>query len=284
MQENGKSKTTLCIRMLQILNSGRIYKVSELANLLETNPRNIIEYKRELEDAGYFIVSIPGKFGGYQLDKSSIIPSLKLTEEEKKILQVASDYLNARGDFLDSSIYQKAMSKIFSSMNTLPLVDETFIIPGFTLVMSNEELHSRYTAIETCISNKKKISIDFLSTDNVVRTRVIHPYKLFMFNNAWFVIGYCELANDIRYFKLNRIESFTELNQKFRVLLSYTCISHPIKEWIHLVFFVDSVLIILKKCLNMFKIELQPFFSKTKIVIPINCRSLIFISCYFHTF
>ena len=45
MQENGKSKTTLCIRMLQILNSGRIYKVSELANLLETNPRNIIEYK-----------------------------------------------------------------------------------------------------------------------------------------------------------------------------------------------------------------------------------------------
>lgn len=221
MQENGKSKTTLCIRMLQILNSGRIYKVSELANLLETNPRNIIEYKRELEDAGYFIVSIPGKFGGYQLDKSSIIPSLKLTEEEKKILQVASDYLNARGDFLDSSIYQKAMSKIFSSMNTLPLVDETFIIPGVTLVMSNEELHSRYTVIETCISNKKKISIDFLSTDNVVRTRVIHPYKLFMFNNAWFVIGYCELANDIRYFKLNRIESFTELNQKFRVLLSY---------------------------------------------------------------
>ena len=221
MQENGKSKTALCIEMLQVLNSGRIYKVSELANLLETNPRNIIEYKRELEDAGYFIVSIPGKFGGYQLDKSSIIPSLKLTEEEQKILQVASDYLNARGDFLDYSIYQKAMSKIFSSMNTLPLVDETFIIPGVTLVMSNEELHSRYTAIETCISNKKKISIDFLSTDNVVRTRVIHPYKLFMFNNAWFVIGYCELANDIRYFKLNRIESFTELNQKFRVLLSY---------------------------------------------------------------
>lgn len=221
MQENGKTKTTLCINMLQLLNSGRVFKVSELANLLETNPRNIIEYKRELEDAGYFIVSIPGKFGGYQLDKSSIIPSLKLTEEEKKILQVASDYLNARGDFLDAELYQKAIAKIFSSMNTLPLVDETFIIPGVTLVMSNEELHKRYATIEKCISKKTKISIDFLSTDNVVRTRIIHPYKLFMFNNAWFVIGYCELANDIRYFKLNRIESFTEVNQKFRVLLSY---------------------------------------------------------------
>ena len=221
MQENGKTKTTLCINMLQLLNSGRVFKVSELANLLETNPRNIIEYKRELEDAGYFIVSIPGKFGGYQLDKSSIIPSLKLSEEEKKILQVASDYLNARGDFLDAELYQKAMAKIFSSMNTLPLVDETFIIPGVTLVMSNEELHRRYATIEKCISKKMKISIDYLSTDNVVRTRIIHPYKLFMFHNVWFVIGYCELVNDIRYFKLTRIEKFTELNQKFRVLLSY---------------------------------------------------------------
>ena len=40
-------KAASCIRMLQILNTGRIYKVSELAELLETNPRNIIEYKKE---------------------------------------------------------------------------------------------------------------------------------------------------------------------------------------------------------------------------------------------
>lgn len=39
-------KSALCIRMLQILNSGKIYKVSELADLLETNPRNILENKK----------------------------------------------------------------------------------------------------------------------------------------------------------------------------------------------------------------------------------------------
>ena len=63
-------KSAMCIQMLQILNSGRVYKASELADLLETNPRNIIEYKKELEEAGYYIISIPGKFGGYQLDKT----------------------------------------------------------------------------------------------------------------------------------------------------------------------------------------------------------------------
>ena len=65
-------KTALCIRMLQILNTGRIYKVTELAEILNTNPRNIYEYKKELDeisiDSGFYIETIPGKYGGYKLN------------------------------------------------------------------------------------------------------------------------------------------------------------------------------------------------------------------------
>lgn len=221
MQDNGKSKTTLCLEMLQILNSGKVYKVSELAELLETNPRNIVEYKKELSDAGYFIINIPGKYGGYKLDKTYTIPSLKFTEDEKRILQVASDYITAHGDFLDAQLYQKAMAKVFSSMAGMPKTEETPIIPGVTFTMSNEEINKRFNAIRACVDKKQKLSVDYLSVDNEVRTRVIHPYKLFIFHNAWFVIGYCELCKDFRYFKLTRIESFNVLPQKFRVSILY---------------------------------------------------------------
>lgn len=221
MQDNGKSKTTLCIEMLQILNSGRVYKVSELAEILETNPRNIIEYKKELGDAGYCIINIPGKYGGYKLDKTYLIPSLKFTEDEKRILQVGTDYITAGGDFLDVKLYQKAISKVFSSIASLPKTEETVIIPGVTLTMSSEEVNKRYNILQECIEKKQKISIDYLSADNEVRTRVIHPYKLFIFHNVWFVIGYCELCQDFRYFKLTRIESFNVISQKFRVSILY---------------------------------------------------------------
>ena len=41
--------------MLQMLNSGRTIKISEFAEEFETNPRNIIEYrKEELEKMGAF--------------------------------------------------------------------------------------------------------------------------------------------------------------------------------------------------------------------------------------
>ena len=39
-------KAAMCIKMLQILNTGRVYKVSELASLLDTNPRNVKKYKK----------------------------------------------------------------------------------------------------------------------------------------------------------------------------------------------------------------------------------------------
>ena len=221
MQENGKSKTALCIEMLQLLNSGRTYKVSELAEELETKPRNIIEYKKELEEARYAIINKAGKYGGYKLDKTYTIPSLKFTEDEKRILQVAIDFIKSHGDFLDSSLYQKAMAKVFSSISSLPKSEETPIIPGVTFTMSNEEMNKRFNIIRECIEKKQKLSIDYLSIDNEVRTRVIHPYKLFIFHNAWFVIGYCELRKTFRYFKLTRIENFSIISKKFSVSILY---------------------------------------------------------------
>lgn len=215
-------KAAMCIRMLQVMNTGRIYKCSELADILETNPRNIIEYKKELEEAGYYIVSVPGKYGGYRLDKTHTIPTLKLAEEEKMTLLSGASYLESRDDFLERKQFQNVMAKIFSSMNHSMPMQDTFIIPGVTLSMSGEDLQKRYRAAERCIHNKKVMIIDFLSNDNVVRKRNIHPYKLFIFNNAWFVLAFCELANSVLYFKLNRIVDFTETDRKFRKLLSYS--------------------------------------------------------------
>ncbi len=68
-------KAAMCIRMLQILNTGRIYKISELADLLDTNPRNILEYKKELEEVAgetnhsFFIETVPGRYGDIDLLK-----------------------------------------------------------------------------------------------------------------------------------------------------------------------------------------------------------------------
>lgn len=215
-------KAAMCIKMLQILNSGRIYKASELADLMETNPRNIIEYRKELEEAGYTIIPIPGKYGGYQLDQTTLIPSLRLTQEEQEALAEGSGYLVSRNDFAYKKSYELAMSKIYSSLKHESIQTNPSVVNRFPLLMPETEIAARYKAMEECIKLHYKIEIEYLSLKNEVTTRTLHPYKLFMYNNAWYVLGYDEKSESIRYFKLNRIQQYKQMiGRKFRVLYSY---------------------------------------------------------------
>lgn len=216
------SKTSLSIRMLRVLYSRNIVSVSELADMLETNPRNIPEYKKELEAAGYCIESIPGKYGGYSLIKSSLFPVIRLTENEKEGLIAGYNYLRARNDFMRISDYADAMAKVSAATLKGDLnQEEISVIPRFPPAMPQEELQKRYTTISECITDKQVLRIDYRSNDNIIRQRSIHPYKLYMYNNGWFVLAFCEMANTMRYFKLNRIISYQKENRKFRRLYSY---------------------------------------------------------------
>lgn len=61
------NRTGKCIKMLFLLQKNKRMKASELAIALDTNKRNIREYVKELEVAGFHIDSISGSSGGYEL-------------------------------------------------------------------------------------------------------------------------------------------------------------------------------------------------------------------------
>ncbi len=210
-------KVALAIKMLNILASRDIVSKEELADSLETNIRNIVEYKKELEYAGYDIEVIRGIGGGYRLNKESIIPNPKLKEEEKSVLSKASQYLNNRYDFLDKKEFNIALGKVLNSVYTSSDDEFPMIIDRFPLAMKNEEIKERYDSILRSQKSKHKVKIKYLSSKNKVSEHIIHPYKLYMYNLAWYVLAFNETINDVGYFKLNRIESIETLNDEFRV-------------------------------------------------------------------
>ena len=223
-------KTANSIKMLQILNSGRVYKVSELAELLETNPRNIIEYKKELEECGYIINSISGKYGGYYLDKSILIPTTALSEKEQSIYNEGLNYLLSRDDFLTKKEYINAASKISSTILKNVFNKELTVVSRFPLAISEEQLKKKYDIINISILSKCVIKMKYLSLKNVVKEHYLHPYDLFVYNNAWFVIDWCETYNDILYFKVNRIQE-VEVTERAFIQYKYYDISNYIDEF-----------------------------------------------------
>ena len=220
-------KTANCIKMIKILSDGAIHGISELAQKLETNPRNIIVYRDEIESAGYPVIGSPGRYGGYRIVKQEMFPCPKLTRDEKNALSAGAGYLKARNDFPQKESYESAMEKIFCSENGGVEPFNPTVIPRFPLAMNEIEIRKRYDIMQDAIKKQFKIKMHYRSNDNIVRERTIHPYKLYMYNNGWFVLAFCEMAKNFRYFKLNRIVSFTKLDEKFRKSLAYNE-----KEWL----------------------------------------------------
>lgn len=220
-------KTANCIKMIKILSDGAIHGISELAQKLETNPRNIIVYRDEIESAGYPVIGSPGRYGGYRIVKQEMFPCPKLTRDEKNALSAGAGYLKARNDFPQKESYESAMEKIFCSENGGVEPFNPTVIPRFPLAMNEIEIRKRYDIMQDAIKKQFKIKMYYRSNDNIVRERTIHPYKLYMYNNGWFVLAFCEMAKNFRYFKLNRIVSFTKLDEKFRKSLAYNE-----KEWL----------------------------------------------------
>lgn len=71
-------------------------------------------------------------------------------------------------------------------------------------------------AIQTAIDNKYKLRMDYYSYSSDESTRrVIHPYRMILLDSYINVEAYCELREEVRRFRLSRIENIEVLDQHF---------------------------------------------------------------------
>ena len=80
------SKVANMLNMLQILKDKNIHSISSLAKKLEVSERMIRQYKSELEQAGIYLKSYTGKYGGYKIDENSNFLKIKNEVKEKMYL------------------------------------------------------------------------------------------------------------------------------------------------------------------------------------------------------
>lgn len=81
------SKVANMLKMLQILKDEKVHRIQNLAEELEVSERMIRQYKLELEQAGIYINSTTGKYGGYQLEKENSFLKLEdIVKEEMYII------------------------------------------------------------------------------------------------------------------------------------------------------------------------------------------------------
>lgn len=101
------SKISNMLNMLQILKDNQVHSIASLSQELEVSERMIREYKQELEQAGIYLKSYTGKYGGYQLYQNESFLKIDDIVKEKMYL------------VMKKAIYNKNKVKIdFYSVNS----------------------------------------------------------------------------------------------------------------------------------------------------------------------
>ncbi|OOB75240.1 hypothetical protein AXF41_09190 [Clostridium haemolyticum] len=226
----GKVANTL--KMLILLKSRGKMKISELADILEVNERSIRIYKDELEQASIYIDSISGKYGGYKLNTEEFVPSLQLDEKEYESLIMAKKLLD-NDNFMLYKEYEMALDKInVSRKNNIDcnIIDNNCFIKTNMLNYDLKSEKQIWLHMNSSIIYKNKVKINYCSSENKYKERIVHPYNIFQYKGSIYLRAYCEYRKDIRYFKLSRIKEYLilkdrfEINKKFKSTIDSNCL------------------------------------------------------------
>lgn len=200
------NRSALVIKMLHILYGRKgVVSKQELAEKLETNPRNISEFKKELETAGYTIDSVRGKYGGYILKEESVFPSLTFDESEKASINEALTFLSKQPNFIYYNQFESAMDKVKSKIKNRGISSETIYMNN-SLKSLNQEECEMFSKLTLAKDQHKEVEFSYLSNrSNEFERRRIKPYEVIVNNDGCYVLADDITPNKIKTFKFFKI-------------------------------------------------------------------------------
>ncbi|MEE9432008.1 MAG: YafY family protein [Melioribacteraceae bacterium] len=199
------------------LQSKRIVKAKEIAERFDISLRTVYRDIRSLESAGIPIGSEAGV--GYYLVSGYSLPPVMFTDEEANALLLGGKLIDKMSDQSTSNEFDSAMYKIKSVLNSsskdnLELLDSSIKVSDAFAKPQNTYISD----IQKAISQHKKITLDYYSfyaEKNTLRT--VDPIGLYYYSNAWHLIAFCNLRNDYRDFKIDRINKITTTQKSISV-------------------------------------------------------------------
>jgi len=208
------------LTLLELLQSGGIRTMSELADRLRVDERTVRRYVDHLIDLDVPVESVRGRYGGYRLAPGYRMPPLMLSDDEA--LAVLLGLVAGRRAGLmttTGTASETAAAKIRRVLperlaRRLATVLESLAFtapPGEFAAPEAAVLLSIADAVRHC----RPISIRYTAADGRSSERTLHPYGLVAHSGRWYVTGADAEIGEDRTFRLDRIAETRTLPGSF---------------------------------------------------------------------
>ncbi len=200
------SRSTRLLDLIQLLRTyRRPVSGNTLAQRLGVSIRTLYRDIATLQAQGADIQGAPGF--GYVLKPGFLMPPMMLSEEEIEALVLGARWVAARTDDDLREAAGNALSKIAA---VLPadlrheLETNSLLVPS---VRRPDVGTMDLAVIRDAIRQGLKLDLDYADKDGTPTTRRIWPFALGYLEEVRILIGWCELRNDFRHFRADRINS-----------------------------------------------------------------------------
>jgi predicted DNA-binding transcriptional regulator YafY len=188
--------------IVQLLRGGRHVTARRLAERLDVSERTIYRDVDELTLCGVPIEGEPGR--GYRLPKSFEVPPLMFERHEIEALVVGMRLVEA---WCGPGLAASARSALVRIRGAVPatLVDRLDESPVYAPRFARGAAPAHFELAHQAISQSRRIAMTYSRDDGATAIRTIRPLGLYYWGKVWTLAAWCELRDDFRHFRLDRI-------------------------------------------------------------------------------
>lgn len=201
-------------QIVQHLRSRRLTTAAQLAQWLEVSERTVY---RDIRDLGLSGVPIDGEAGvGYRLRKGFDLPPIMFTFDEVEALVAGARMIESWGGPALAASSRSAIAKIATALppERRESVESTRLFaPGFHVDPKTGQV---LEVARQAIVNRRKLRLLYEKAEGQPAPRIVHPLGLHFWGAKWTLVAWCELRNDYRMFRLDRIEQAEISDEPFR--------------------------------------------------------------------
>lgn len=211
---------TRLLTLIMLLQREPNQKAADLAVQLGVSIRTLHRYFGMLDDMGIPIYAERGPHGGFSLIRGYKLPPLVFSPEEAVALYLGTSLVGQLWGQLYAAPARSVMAKLD---NVLPDEQQQEVAWAqrslLTLGLHRADptlLAPHLTTIRQALHEQHRLTMHYQNASTAaISERSIDPYAMAHRSGWWYLLGYCHLRQDIRLFRIDRIQNLETLPQTF---------------------------------------------------------------------
>ena len=191
-------------QLVQILRNKRLVTARELAERLAVSERTIY---RDMQDLSLSGVPLEGEAGvGYRLRYSLDIPPLMFSATEIEALVLGARMLRAWGGTELGHSADSLLDKVYAA---IPEELRHHLTNNHLFVLrfgERTDISKTLDIARNAIDQRRYVELHYERQDGELSQRVVKPLGLFFWGQTWTLASWCELRNEFRSFRLDRMQ------------------------------------------------------------------------------